>query len=243
MSVVLVDWSKIIQLVPVEAGTEIPTITPAFRVLSLIQPSIILAVAVLLGIKLAPKAGLSAPLAEAVASQSDLAAAIKPQVIPGVVGGLLGTLCIVSVTAVFKPYMSSETIERIGQFTTLMPIPTRLLYGGITEELLLRWGFMTLLVWLMWRVLQRGRATPKKSYFVAAILLSSFVFGLGHLPVAFMLLPEATLAVVLFVITANSAFGLIAGYLYWKRGLESAMIAHMFGHLVMACASYARLYF
>lgn len=35
-------------------------------------------------------------------------------------------------------------------------------------------------------------------------------------------------ALVLFVILANSAFGLVAGYLDWKRGLESAMIARLF---------------
>jgi hypothetical protein len=39
-----------------------------------------------------------------------------------------------------------------------------------------------------------------------------------------MLVPEATHALVFFVIIANSAFGLVAGYLYWKKGLELAMV-------------------
>jgi membrane protease YdiL (CAAX protease family) len=39
------------------------------------------------------------------------------------------------------------------------------------------------------------------------------------------------------VIVANSLFGLIAGYLYWKRGLESAMLAHMLAHVLLLTAS------
>jgi hypothetical protein len=58
-----------------------------------------------------------------------------------------------------------------------------------------------------------------------------------------MLFPEATLALMLFVIVGNSAFGLIAGYLYWKKGLESAMLAHALTHIVLFAASYFGAYF
>jgi membrane protease YdiL (CAAX protease family) len=75
-------------------------------------------------------------------------------------------------------------------------------------------------------------------------LVSSVVFGAGHLPVGYMLLPDSfSLALVLFIILANSAFGVVAGYLYWKRGLESAMLAHIVCHLVLAAASSAGTYF
>ncbi|HEX6284669.1 MAG TPA: CPBP family glutamic-type intramembrane protease, partial [Pyrinomonadaceae bacterium] len=82
------------------------------------------------------------------------------------------------------------------------------------------------------------------SFFIGAILLSSLVFGAGHLPVAYMLLSDSFgPALVLFVILANSAFGVVAGYLYWRRGLEAAIIAHMFCHVVLASASAAGAYF
>jgi membrane protease YdiL (CAAX protease family) len=74
-------------------------------------------------------------------------------------------------------------------------------------------------------------------------LISSLVFGLGHLPVAILLFPEPPLALTLFVIVGNSAFGLIAGYLYWKKGLEAAMVAHLLTHLVLFLASYLGAYF
>jgi hypothetical protein len=43
------------------------------------------------------------------------------------------------------------------------------------------------------------------------------------------------------VIVANSAFGIVTGYLYWKYGLESAIVAHMLGHVVLVTATYAGL--
>ena len=114
-----------------------------------------------------------------------------------------------------------------------MPLLTRLLYGGITEELLLRWGLLTLLVWAAWRIFQRGQGTPRAIYFVSAIVISSVVFGIGHLPIVPALEIYFTFTIVTFIVLANSLFGLIAGYLYWQKGLEAAIIAHVSTHVVI----------
>jgi hypothetical protein len=242
-SFLLIDLSALVALLPVPAGAEIPQITPAIKLLSLIQPAILLSLAVLVGIALASKVGLSSPAAEAAASGSPVWPVFKPQIVPGLIGGLLGGIAIVLTALLAKPFLSAETAARIAAFGRLVPLPTRLLYGGITEELLLRWGLMTLLVWATWRLLQRREGGPKSAYVVGAILVSSLVFGVGHLPVAYMILPEATVALTLFVIVANSVFGLIAGYLYWKKGLESAMLAHMLTHVLLLAASHSGAYF
>jgi hypothetical protein len=60
---------------------------------------------------------------------------------------------------------------------------------------------------------------------------------MGHLPIASALGVGLTAPIVAYIIMANSLFGLIAGYLYWKKGLEAAIIAHMFAHVVIATAS------
>ena len=243
LSILLIDLSALAALIPHTTG-DIPTITPALKLLSLIQPSLLLAVAVVIGVALARRVGLSAPAAEALARGGNVFTSLRSQLAPGVVGGLTGGLCIVLISLLTKPFLPVNAITRIGEFSRLLPIPTRLLYGGVTEELLLRWGFMTLIVWASWRVLQKGENVPTRAHFVGAILLSSLVFGAGHLPVAYVLLPDSfSSALILFVIFANSAFGVIAGYLYWRRGLESAMIAHIVCHLVLALASSAGAYF
>lgn len=242
-SLLLIDLSALMALIPTTTA-DMPMITPALKVLTLVQPTLILAVAVVIGVALAPRVGLSSPAAEALAAGGDAFSSLKPQLVPGVIGGIVGGLCIVLISILSKPFLLPAAIDRISRFSKLLPLPTRILYGGITEELLLRWGFMTLIVWIAWRVLRKGQNVPGTAHYVGAILLTALVFGIGHLPVAFMLFADSvSLALVVFVITANSAFGVIGGYLYWKRGLESAMIAHMFCHLVLAFASSAGAYF
>jgi len=243
LSLLLIDLDALIAILPIPAGTEIPPITPALKLLSVIQPAVILSVAVLVGVVLASKVGLSSPVAEAAASGGDSVSAFTPQIIPGIVGGLAGGVSLVLIATALKPFLSHEVLARLGEYGKILPLPTRLLYGGIIEELLLRWGLMTLLVWAAWRLFQKGQDRPKSAYFVGAILISSVVFAIAHFPVAFMLFPEMTLALTMFVIVGNSAFGLIAGYLYWKKGLESAMIAHALTHIVMFTASYFGAYF
>ncbi len=236
LSFLLLDIGKIIEMLP--STVEVPPMPfGLIKLLSLIQPTVILTVAVLIGIGLGAKVGLSAPVVEALAEKRPWFDALRSQIVPGVVGGIVGGMVIVATTAATKPFLSAEAISLIGKFGQLMPLPTRLLYGGITEELLLRWGFMTLLAWLAWQLIQRNEDRPASWTYITAILISSFVFGLGHLPIAFLLFPEPTVALIIFVITANSAFGLVAGLLYWKRGLESAIIAHAITHVVLLTAS------
>ena len=241
LSFLLVDLAALVSLMPVRPGTEVPTFTPLLKVASLMQPSVLLGLAVLLGVVLAPKVELSAPVAEAIVAPLPIGPRFKPQLLPGIIGGVIGATFVVLFSAVLRPFLAPEIIERSEKFAKVLPLATRLLYGGITEELLLRWGFMTLVVWLGWRFLQKRNGKPTRGVLVGSILVSSLVFAAGHLPLAFMLIPEATLVIVIFVLTANSAFGLICGYLYWNKGLESAIIAHMVGHVIMFTATYLGL--
>ena len=113
-----------------------------------------------------------------------------------------------------------------------VPLVVKLLYGGITEELLVRWGVMTLVLWAGWRVLQRGQGRPANALVAAAVLSSAMLFALGHLPAAQAMAGELTAPVVAFVLVGNAVFGLVAGWLFARHGLEAAIIAHMLAHLL-----------
>lgn len=238
LSFLLVDLSKVLASITLPAGTQLPSSIWALKLLSLIQPTILLSLAVFVGVALASKVRLSAPVAEAAAANRQLSLVFKPQVVPGLIGGLTGGVAILLIWILCKPFLPPTFVTRSLRFGNLLPLPTRLLYGGFTEELLLRWGVMTLLVWAAWRLLQRGQGQPRAIYLASSIVISSVVFGLGHLPIAFALSSEVTSLLVFYVVGANTLFGLMAGYLYWKKGLEAAMIAHMMAHVVLVTAVY-----
>ena len=236
LSFLLIDLSAVLANLPASAGLELPFHPLLIKLLSVVQTAILLSAAILIGVRLAPRVRLSAPAAEALATGNSLVPALKPQVLPGMIAGFVAGVAILSIWLLFRPILPLVFVTRAERLNSAMPFLTRLLYGGITEELLLRWGLMTLLVWGAWRIFQRGRGTPRAIYFVSAIVISSIVFGIGHLPLASALAVDFTLPIVAFIVFANSLFGLIAGYLYWQKGLEAAIIAHMSTHIVIITA-------
>ncbi len=66
-----------------------------------------------------------------------------------------------------------------------------MLYGGITEELMLRWGFLTLVAWIGWRLFQPRKGVPGPGIMWSAIILAAVLFGLGHLPAVAAIAPRA----------------------------------------------------
>jgi hypothetical protein len=238
LSFMLVDLVALLESLPATAGTTMPFSPSALKFLSLIQPTVILTVFVLVGVALASKVSLASPAAEALAGGGKWLPALRPQIVPGVIGGLAGGAAIVLTWFVWRPLLPALFVTRAEHLNTLMPLPTRLLYGGFTEELLLRWGVMTLLVWVAFRLFQKGQGRPSATWVVSAIFISSIVFGMGHLPIAYALGVRLTVPIVAYVVMANSMFGIIAGYLYWKKGLEAAIIAHMAAHVVIVSAAF-----
>ncbi len=244
LSFLLVDLSALIAAFPLPEGTAAPELpSPAvLKLVSMIQPAILVSLAVLIGIWLSPQIGLDAPVARAFAERRSIVPALRPQIFPGIIWGLASGLAIVAVWILSKPFLPPPFLSRVDEFNKLLPHAVRILYGGFTEEILLRWGLMTFLVWLSVRIGDGndGRTSPSSQtraiFVIPAIVISAVIFGLGHLPVASALAGGLTTPIVIYVVTANSMFGIVAGYLYWLRGLEAAMIAHMFAHVVLIIA-------
>lgn len=196
----------------------------AMAVISGLQMAAMLAVAVLVGVLLAPPVGLSAPAVSAWLQGRPVAPALRRQWTPGVLGGVAGALWLWGLSW-FTP-----AALRPADPGAEMPLLVKLLYGGITEELLMRWGLMSLLLWLAWRLLQRGRGAPGGALVALAVVASAVLFGVGHLPAAQALAGALTPEVLLYVLAGNAVFGIVAGVLYARHGLEAAMLAHVLAH-------------
>jgi hypothetical protein len=103
-------------------------------------------------------------------------------------------------------------------------------YGGIVEEILMRLFLTTALARLVMLVTRARTLTAPIA--ATAIALAALLFGAGHLPAAAQLGPLDALAVVR-VLALNGIVGLACGWLYWRRGLEHAMVAHFAADLVL----------
>jgi len=222
--------------IPLEAlagsAESLPLSPLTIKLIGLVQSVVLLTIATWVGVKLSPNVHLSAPFLKAIAGRAARPwQALQPQLIPAVAGGLTGFGLTLIWFVILKPFLPNDFLVAGQQMT--VPFIVRLLKGGIAEEIVLRWGVMTFLVWACWRFLQRRKGTPQVGYVVGAILISAIVFGLLHLPAAAMLSPQVTPALVLYIVVGNALFGTVAGYLYWRIGLESAILAHMFFHVLL----------
>jgi membrane protease YdiL (CAAX protease family) len=129
----------------------------------------------------------------------------------------------------------AEVIDAVR--TVNIPLGAKILYGGITEEVLMRWGLMTAMIWLPWHIWQRKTGAPKRAYVVSAIVLTAVLFGVGHLPAAMAMGIELTGPVIAYIVVGNTLPGALFGVLYWRRGIEAAMIAHALGHVISTVAA------
>lgn len=190
------------------------------------QSAAMLAMAAAAGAALAPRVGLRSPWFLAVATQRWPQVQWRRDLGAAVAGGLVGAGVIVAFHAFAPPQLA-------GVRTGLdLPLWARVLYGGVTEEILLRWGLMSLILWALWRLAQRGTGAPKVALVACAVAGSALAFGAGHLPVAAELTGGLTPQLGAYIVAGNALFGLVAGYLFWRHGLESAMLAHALAHVV-----------
>ncbi len=103
-------------------------------------------------------------------------------------------------------------------------------YGGISEEIQLRLFLLTLLAWVGSRIWRDPEGRPGLGLLWVATVLSALIFGFGHLPTLSASLSAMGLSLtpvlIASTLTLNGVGGIVFGWLFWSRGLESAMIAH-----------------
>lgn len=196
------------------------------------QSVVLLGVATGLGLILAPRIGPGVPLLAGLLAGKDVTAQALAMVAPALILGIASAsaMLLLEIT-VFWPRLPQTMRETI-------PIPAlwkRLLasvYGGIDEEILLRLFLLSLLAWLLGFVwhLPSGQPTPGALWL--ATILAAVIFGLGHLP-ATAALVKLTPLLIGRAILLNGVVGVAAGYLFWRYGLEAAILAHFSADIVL----------
>jgi membrane protease YdiL (CAAX protease family) len=196
------------------------------RALLAIQPAFLTLICVGLGAFAAPRAGLGAP---------GLAALLQGQNPWPLWRAGLGSALLIAVASavVLVIYAALTTPLLAGVGVPEAPLLIRLLYGGVTEEIIARWGLMSLLVWLALRLLPPGDL-PYWLGIVGAALL----FAAGHLPLLFALVAAPSVWMIAAVILGNTIVGVGFGWLFWRYGLEAAMAAHAGAHGLVYAANW-----
>ncbi|NTU99199.1 CPBP family intramembrane metalloprotease, partial [Candidatus Falkowbacteria bacterium] len=197
-------------------------------VLQLIQTLVLFSFTIFFGLVLTKKIGFRLPLIEAIVEKGDYKKIFKDIFARSVLIGVVVAVAIYAIDALFTVW--GATISTHQSYAPAWQKLLAAFYGGATEEILMRLFLMSFFIWIGMKLGKRSE--PTKVNIVVSIFLSSIIFGLGHLPITASLTKLDSL-IVSRAIVLNGIGGVVFGWLFWKRGLDSAMFAHFTTDIVL----------
>jgi membrane protease YdiL (CAAX protease family) len=155
---------------------------------------------------------------------------------------ILGTrvMQMIVVKALWAPALAAKTppgIKEAGRkaFELFKAHPAAIGVGfPIIEEIHFRLFLMTALVWLITKLLRAPAGKLGAGGWWTAIVIQGLLFGAIHAATG-----EGTLwwepRVVQMLLEPRIAAGIVLGYVYWRWGLETSILAHIFADLSVLC--------
>lgn len=195
------------------------TLTTKMIILSVVQSLIIMIFIAWIGLKSTDTLGLS------------LFSPAKKIWIAVLAGLLIGFLILVFDKIIFAPHLP-EAFTEVSAHISLWKRFLACFYGGITEELLMRWFLLSGILWLLSRFWTNGDGSAAIGAFWIANIIVAILFGLGHLPATAALAKLSPLLISRALIL-NGAGGIIFGVIFWKYGLFAAMVSHFSADIVL----------
>lgn len=211
-------------------GIKLPI--PVVLALSVLQTVILVAITTGLGLWLGRRVNLGAPrLRQWLAGERNGAwTLLKPAAIRAAIAGAATSVVVLFLDVfAFPGTLQAQSAGSAGSPTYWQGLLASL-YGGINEELLMRLGVMTIIVWF--GALLTRKQIPSNGVYWFGIVISAVAFGLGHLPATAASF-HLTGMVVLRAVVLNGLIGVVLGWFYWRHGLLSAMAGHFSADLVL----------
>jgi membrane protease YdiL (CAAX protease family) len=205
-------------------------ITPVIMLLTAAQNLVLFAVVLFFGLFFSKRIGLGLPIVQGFLEGKNQTKELK-SILPPSIG--LGALAGILIAILSIPF--NTLIPEFQNQDVIVPAWKGFLasfYGGIAEEVLLRLFAVSLFVWIIYKIKKPKDDQPIRFGIWLSIILSAVLFGIGHLPATARIVPLTTV-VIIRAIVLNGAGGIIFGWLYWKKGLESAILSHFSADIVL----------
>ena len=218
---------------------DLPFPLPTLIALQIIQSAILFAIIIFAGMFFASRVGLGTPILDSLTRGEPVADKVRAILPLSITLGVSATLVVLGLEVfIFQPAMLKELGDSAAALDLQNAQPAAWkgflasFYGGIAEEILLRLLVMSFFAWLGRFISKTTDGKPTSAAFWIANILAAVLFGLGHLPATSLLVPLTPLVITRAVIL-NGLIGIIFGWLYWKRGLEAAMISHFSADIIL----------
>ena len=114
---------------------------------------------------------------------------------------------------------------------TLNYMIASLTYGGVIEEVMLRLFLMSLIAFVLQKLVARDKKETMPAILITANVIAALLFAAGHLPATVMSIGLNPI-IIFRCFLLNGGAGLFFGRLYRKYGIHYAMLGHGLVHVV-----------
>ncbi len=196
--------------------------------IALVHAVLMAVVMIISGAVLSKYTHLDAPLLQALLKAEPILASVQKILLPVflyTLGGLLGFLLLYY--GVVAAILDKHTLQIMRKIRLVMRLDGCVLYGGVVEEILARWGLMNILVFFALLF------TGQRGSFVTwtAIILSGMAFGVSQLPAYLAAGCKASRRFTYTMLLLNTWQAMVFGLLFWQHGILAAMMSHVLFHL------------
>ena len=153
----------------------------------------------------------------------------KKAIITTVIITIIGALLLFPGDKLIFGSLNSWVAEQYTVKPTIYKIIGGLLVGGIIEEVMMRLFLMSLIVFIISKIIKKKEIPTV--VFVIANVITALLFAAGHLP-SIRTMTTLTPIIIIRCFLFNGGLGLAFGYLYRKYNIRYAIASHGLIHLI-----------
>jgi len=188
-----------------------------------------------IGLLLVNRTGFDLPIIKTLLAKKPLGNLLKNEVLTALISAFVLSIVTIIVMLLLKPAVQNDFASRglsfsdfEGRFQTpFWAMGLASFSAGTLEEIGFRLGLMSLVAFLGGLFLKDAANHPAHGVIWTAILIVALLFGALHIFNITELGLPFTPSLIGYAVMGNFFPGLLFGWLYWKRGVESAILAHI----------------
>lgn len=210
----------------------IPISIPRALALVWLQNAVLSGITVGLGLIAANAVGLGAPfVSAALGHELSLPALWRMAAFAAGSGIVVGAAMLLVDWLAFVPRWPKPLLD-LALNTTAWENLTASVYGGVNEEFLMRLFGLSGLAWLFSRIWHMPEGHPTDGVLWLANAIAAVLFALGHLPATKAVVGTLSTVLVGRSFVLNVPIALLCGWLFWRHGIEAAVLAHVSADIV-----------
>ena len=153
----------------------------------------------------------------------------KKAIITTIIVTIIGALVLFPGDKLIFGTLNTWVSEQYTVQPTIYKMIGGLLVGGIVEEVMIRLFFMSLVAFIISKILKKKEIPT--IVFIIANIVAALLFAAGHLP-STATMTTLTPILIIRCFLFNGGLGLAFGYLYRKYNIRYAIVSHGLCHLI-----------